>query len=106
MRSKDGIEIRNITYMPGYERKNERRFDIVKWDTCEPRLVTTFNGQMKWVTEYCYSIANLNWNPEEEGFDLVSVGMRFPESHPSAEAMDMICQFAREKEREYADEED
>jgi len=102
----DGFEVRNITYFPGYEKKRERRFDVVKWDTCEPTLVTTRGGQMKWITEYCYSVANLIWNPEEKEFDLVSIGLRFPESHPSAAAMDMICKFAREKEREYLDDEE
>ena len=96
MRTKDGFEIRKPVYLPGF-RHTGIKYDVVKWENCEPRIVSGIDGQLRIVSESCYSVAFLIWNSNEEEFELQSVGMRLLESHPSIEAMDMICKFAREK---------
>lgn len=99
MRTNDGFEIRNPGCLPGFwPRQNE--YDLVKWEPCEPYIMSCYNGQQKIVYESCYTVAKLIWNPEKEEFEFKSIGMRLPESHPSEEVMDIVCRFAREKEAE------
>lgn len=97
MRTKDGFEMRNPVYLPGFWPK-QNVYDLVKWELCEPRIVSRLDGQQEIICEYCYVVAQLIWDSEEEEFELRSIGMRLPESHPSEEAMEMVCEFAREKE--------
>lgn len=99
MRSWDGFEVRNPVYLPGF-RPHGIKYDVVKWENHEPRIVSGIDGQLRIVTESCYSVAFLIWNSNEEEFKLESVGMRLLESHPSVEAMNMICEFARKKREE------
>lgn len=67
MKFKD-FEIRKPTLLqePG-EDYYKYNFDLVKWDNDK-------DG-----TKYCYSIAFLQWNPKEGGFDFKSVGTRYLE---------------------------
>ena len=102
MRSSDGFEVRNPVYLPGFQHTGIK-YDVVKWENCEPRIVSGVDGQQRIVSESCYSVAFLIWNSDEEEFELHSVGMRLLETHPSVEAMDMICKFAREKREELVD---
>lgn len=96
------IEIRDPTYIPGYEPKEDNRiFDIVKWEPCEPQYIETKSGQMKYMTEFCYSIATLIWDWKEETFDLKSIGTRWLEVAPSKEICNMILTFINSKSKEY-----
>lgn len=99
MRTKDGFEIRNPVYLPGFQ-PQQNTYDLVKWEPCEPRIVSRLDGQQEIICEYCYVVAQLIWDSVEEEFGFESIGMRLPESHPSEEAMRMVCEFAREKEAE------
>lgn len=102
MRSHDGFEVRNPVYLTKFQHTGIE-YDVVKWEPCEPRIVSGADGQQRISSEYCYSVAFLIWNSEEEEFELNSVGMRLLETHPSIEAMDMICEFARKKREELVD---
>ena len=101
----DDIEIRDLTYIPGYEPEEDQRiYDIIKWEPCDPIYVETKSGQMKYMTETCYSIATLIWDSKEEDFYLKSVGTRWLEVAPSKEICNMILDFAHTKEKEFAEE--
>lgn len=89
----EGFQIRDITYLPGYEPKEpERRFDIVKW-----------NGESE--TEYCYSVATLEWNNKTRDFEFKSIGMRWLKEYPSSYVYNLILNFAAFKRAEYLGEE-
>ena len=101
----NNIEISDPTYVPGYEPKEELRvFDIVKWEPCEPRYIETKSGQMKFMTEYCYSIGTLIWDYKQEQFYLKSIGTRWLEAAPSKDTCNMILSFIKEKTKEYNQE--
>lgn len=102
----DSIEIRDITYFPGYEPKTkQRRFDIVKWENHPPREVTNLRtGKKEISTCNCYSIATLEWDEKERGFELHSVGTRWLEAAPSKKVCDMILKFCDKMAAEYEEE--
>lgn len=91
MRSWDGIEVQKPS------------MQVVKWELCEPRIIIQEDGQLKIVSERCYPIAYVIWNPVNEEYELKSMGMKFLEAHPSVEAMDMICAQAKEDGRNGSD---
>lgn len=100
----DGIQIRSMTYLPGYEPKEDKReFDIVKWEEeKEPYLACDYKtGQMKIITEYCYSLGKLQWNEKDEDFVFISVGTRCFKTHISEAAANMIVKFCENKANEY-----
>lgn len=86
----EGFQIRDITYLPGYEPKEpEHRFDIVKW------LNST----------YCYSVATLEWNDKTQDFEFKSIGMRWLKEDPSSYVHNLILTFTAFKRAEYLGEE-
>jgi len=80
-------EIREILY-------DHDRYEIVKWEDCEPFLTEAQNGQMKYASQYCYTIAYLIWDEDEEVFNLESIGMRLAHAAPPPEVFRAICIFA------------
>lgn len=99
----DNFQIRDVTYIPGFEPKQSaREFDIVKWETCSPLEVTDGStGEKKIITESCYSVARLKWNEHECYFEFESVGLRWLEEQPSAAVCQVIMAFAEFKKKEY-----
>lgn len=99
----DGIQIRDVTYLSDYEPENKPiQYDVVKWVTrTKPTEVTDLNtGKKKLSTEYCYSIATLIWDEDEEAFDINSIGLRLIEAKLTERAQDMILAFCALKEIE------
>ena len=111
----DGFQIRDVCYLgiPSPRKEMPVRFDIVKWVKHEPREQTCVywdekgRAQIKYEIrdEYCFSVATLEWDDHEPGFDLHSVGLRWLEQRPSAAVIDMVLKFCEEKEKEILEEE-
>lgn len=99
----DGFQIRDLVYLPGFEPKEpQRQFDIVKWQQTEPReVIDGKTGEKRISTEYCYSVARLNWDEKIEGFNFQSIGLRWLEIEPTAAVCQMIKAFAEFKTMEY-----
>lgn len=95
----DGIQIRGVTYFPGYEPENGPiKYDVVKWVTrTKPVEVTGLTGEKRLSTEYCYSIATLIWDEDEQAFDIESIGLRLIEAKLTERAQDMILAFCKLK---------
>ena len=96
----DGIQIRDVMYLLGYEPENSPiKYDVVKWVTrAKPIEVTDLDtGKKKLSTEYCYSIATLIWDEDEEAFDIEGVGLRLIEAKLTERAQDMILAFCKLK---------
>lgn len=74
----NGFQFRAPTYLDGHF--EPYKYDLVKWQDCEPYEVTDLNtGEKKIKTRNCFSIATLTWNPKNESFDFESVGLRYLE---------------------------
>lgn len=54
-------------------------------------------GEKKTITESCYTVGWLTWDPKEESFDFESCGTRWLEADPTPEAVKMILDFVRMK---------
>ncbi len=96
----DGFQIRDVVYIGLPPPNTPPQFDIVKWESCEPREVYDFHGKKKMMSEYCYSVATLKWNTEEKSFSFQSVGLRWLEIKPSDAVKKMVMDFALSKEEE------
>lgn len=85
----NGVQIRDVIWVrdPG---KIPPKFDVVKWSTDE-------SGR-----EYCYSIAQLEWDPHEPCFDFRSIGLRWLEDPASSdkEVIKMILDFCERVSKE------
>lgn len=56
------------------------KIDIVKWVETEPRKVFSLNeGKYIMSTQYCYVIAQLEWDSHEGAWDFKSIGTRYLE---------------------------
>ena len=98
----EGFQIRDTVYI-GFPPPNATpEYDIVKWNSCEPREVYDFYGNKTIMSEYCYSVAKLKWDAKEKAFDFQSVGLRWLESKPSDAVIKMVMDFALTKEKELA----
>ena len=104
----DGFQIRDVTYIGLPPKDAPPMFDIVKWEPySQPQqAVDMRTGEVKTVTEYCYSVARLVWDRKESCFDFRSVGLRWLETWPGANVKDMILKFCWEKEKELSKMED
>jgi len=104
----NGYQIRDVAYFGRTPENAPIEFDIVKWVECEPHEVVYYNENSsgtydmakRIMTEYCYSVAFLVWNPKEPCFEFRSVGMRWLEERPGDDVIDMIMKFCEEKEKE------
>jgi hypothetical protein len=72
----NNFQIRDVVYIDGHIDPN--KFAVVKWCTHEPIEVTDMEtGLKKTSKESCYTVANLEYSPEDNSFELHSCGMRF-----------------------------
>lgn len=56
------------------------KIDIVKWENISPTEVIDWKtGKRKTITEYCYVIAQLEWNDHEPCWEFKSIGTRYLE---------------------------
>lgn len=63
------FQFRSPTYIDGHF--EPFIFDLVKW----------VGGDMFITPKYCFSIAQLKWNPSEEDFNFKSIGIRYLLNH-------------------------
>ena len=96
----DGFQIRDPAYL-WYAPDRPVKFDIVKWDDCEPHEAMNLKtGKNEIITRYCYTVAFLEWNPKEPCFEFKSVGLRWLRSGAGEDVIKMILDFAEKKEQE------
>ena len=105
----DGFQIRDVMYLGLPPADTQPKYDIVKWEKYDKPLtnVIVFKGDQvltgQTVYESCYSVASLEWNRHEGGFDFNSVGLRWLEAKPTEAAVQMILDFAEKKGKELAE---
>lgn len=105
----DGFQIRDAVYLVTPPRHSAPQYDIVKWwKEPNPHLGTVCaykNGRLETcegiVTEYCYSVGTLTWNPTRETFEFASVDLRWLQENPGEEVIQMIMDFAAERAKKY-----
>ena len=104
----DGYQIRDVTYIGMPPKDAPPMYDIVKWNTYDTptRMLSLDTGKYENVTEYCFSVGTLVWNPKEPCFEFESVGLRWLEAKPSEAVVDMVLKFAEEKAKELEAEDD
>lgn len=73
----NGFQIESPTYLDGHFEPDI--YSIVKWeDNKEPMEVLDWStGEKKMQKEYCFVIAEAEWNKKEECFEFRSVGLRY-----------------------------
>lgn len=97
----DGYQIRDVVYLGKPPENAPPRFDIVKWEQAEPfEAYNIRTGKKETKTEYCYSVAFLEWDSHEPQFVLHSVGLRWLEERPSEAVIEMVLRFCEEKGKE------
>lgn len=102
----DGFQIRDVCYFGKPPRDSPPMYDIVKWVQTEPyEAIDVRTGKRKNVVEYCYSVAALEWERKESGFDFKSIGLRWLESKPTERIIEAILDFAEKKTQEILKEE-
>ena len=103
-----GYQIRDVSYWGRPPENTPIQYDIVKWVDTDPTEVNQVYRDDKGCvqvrkaisTEYCYSVAFLEWNDREPCFNFESVGLRWLEEKPPEEVIDMILDFCKKKEKE------
>ena len=74
----NGFQFRSPTYIDGHI--EPYKFDLVKWEDCNPIEVTDFEtSEKRMENRNCFSIATLIWDSDEEWFDFKSIGTRYLE---------------------------
>lgn len=98
----DGFQIRDVVYFGRPPKSEPIKYDIVKWTKLiEPvEVIDAWTGETKTQTEFCYSVAFLEWNDHEPCFELRGVGLRLLESGLTQAATDMILDFCEKKAEE------
>ena len=86
MKFKD-FEIRPTCFLDGH--KDQKKWDVVKWCTCDPHeVVDGMTGKKKVIDTYCFSVAFLEWDDKEPCWEMRSVGTRFLEYYEEG-----LCEF-------------
>ena len=86
MKFKD-FEIRPASFLDGH--RDLKKWDVVKWVKTEPRpVIDGRTGEKKMSSEYCYSVALIEWDDHEPGWEMRSVGTRFLEDYEEG-----LCEF-------------
>ena len=97
----DGIQIRDVIYLGKPPEDAPPRFDVVKWVQTEPFKAININtGEWEMHTEYCYTIARLEWDRREGEFNLISYGLRWLKEKLSDAVIEMVLRFCEEKWKE------
>lgn len=102
----DGIEIRWPPHLNDeIDHTKERRFDIVKWKPCSPKLVfDAHENKHVPLKESCYTIATLEWNEKDKWFDTTTYGTELLETYLTPAARDMLSQFIKKMAEKFAEE--
>lgn len=102
----DGFQISDVHYVGLPPKDAQPKYAVVLWYEHDPwDVVDGITGEKKTVTESCYVVAFLEWNPREPGFEFLSVGLRWLEAAPTNRAIKMILDFCEEKGKEILGEE-
>ena len=93
----EGFQIRKPSFFGDPPKNIPVMFDVVKWQTCEPRKVYSITeGKEILSSEFCFVVGRLVWEKEEDAFRFESIGLRWLESKPSEAVVAMIMGFAGE----------
>ena len=99
----NGFQFRAPVYLDGHH--NPHKFDLVKWETCEPHeVIDGYTGEKKIQTEYCFSVGAVIWDPKEEAFEFESCGMRYLQFRTDG-LESFIFDFCSMMEKELRDDE-
>ena len=102
----DGFQITDVHYVGLPPKDAQPKYAVVLWYEHDPwDVVDGMTGENKTVTESCYVVAFLEWNPREPGFEFRSVGLRWLEAAPTNRVIKMILDFCEAKEKELLGEE-
>jgi hypothetical protein len=97
----DGFQIADVTYIGLPPKDTPPRYEVILWYEHEPwEAIDGYTGKKKTVTESCYVVAFIEWNPKEPDFEFRSVGLRWLESAPTNRVVKMILDFCEAKEKE------
>lgn len=103
----DGFQITDVHYVGLPPIDAQPKYAVVLWYEHDPWDVTDgITLEKKTVTESCYVVAVIEWNPKEPGFEFRSVGLRWLEAAPTNKAIKMILDFCDEKEKEILEDSD
>lgn len=109
----DGFQIKDVSYLGIPPKDAPPQFDIVKWESFEPRETTCLKRvDGKWVSEKrvisesCFSVGMLVWDRHESDFRFESVGMRWLEEKPTEAVIDMVLKFAEVMGKKIYEEEE
>ena len=109
----EGFQIRDVTYFGLPPAGTPPTFDIVKWESFEPRETMCMDrvgnrwvGEKRVISESCFSVGMLVWDRHEGDFRFESVGLRWLEEKPSDAVIQMILDFAEKKCKELAEEDE
>lgn len=102
----DGFQISDVHHLGLPPKDAQPKYAVVLWYEHDPWDVTDgITLKNKTVTESCYVVAVIEWNPTEPGFEFSSVGLRWLEAAPTNRVIKMILDFCEEKEKEILGEE-
>lgn len=90
----DDFQIQDVVYLDGHVDERPRKFDIVKYYDTEPTEVINTTGEKELRDIFCYTVATLEWDSHESGFDFNSCGLRWLECEPTKRVIQMILKFA------------
>ena len=100
----NGFQFRAPVYVDRHF--NPYRFDLVKWESCEPHeAINMSTGKKDIVTEYCFTVASLDWNKKELGFKFSSCGLRYLEHYIDG-LNEFVLDFCKMMEKELAGDDD
>ena len=93
-----GYQIRDCVYLGELPKGNPTIFDVVRWKyRSKPFKVTYANGETKISNKYCYSVAHIIYDREEDWFDFKSIGLRWLEEHPDRDVENWITDWCHYK---------
>lgn len=103
----DSFQITDVTYIGLPPKDTPPRYAVQLWYEHDPiEVIDARTGKKKIVTESCYVVAHIEWNPKEPCFEFRSVGLRWLEAAPTNRVIKMILDFCDQKEAEFLGEED
>jgi hypothetical protein len=103
----DGFQIADVHYWGLPPKDTPPCYEVIQWYEHDPWEVTDARtGEKKTVTESCYVVAFIEWNPKEPDFEFRSVGLRWLEAAPTNRVIKMILDFCEEKEKELLEDRD
>ena len=98
----NGFQFRAPTYLDKHFEPH--KFDLVKWEDCEPREVIDWvTGEKKMSSRFCFSIGTLIWDSKEPGFYFKSCGLRYFEYRIDG-LEKFILDFCKTMEKELLEE--